>query len=165
MIQSTVYLDIETSYAGDITVVGIFSPARGIRQLVGQEVTPGNLLLSLEGTRMIKTYNGNRFDLPVIKRRLGLDLKALFTHEDIMHLCWENKLKGGLKAVERQLGIIRGETAEVDGMRAMALWSAWQEQGDRGALELLLRYNHDDVVNLAEVEKRILAGAEGRAKS
>jgi len=148
------YLDIETSYQKDITVVGVYRPGKGTFQLVGREVTAVNLLDCLEQVDILKTYNGARFDLPVIRQCLGLDLKSLFDHHDLMHLCWKHKLKGGLKAVEQQLGICR-QSQGVDGWQAMELWARWRERGDRGALDMLLLYNREDVELLEEVERRL----------
>lgn len=148
------YLDIETSYEGAITIIGLYVPPQGTRQLVGNEATALNLLEALGDTELIKTYNGDRFDLPVIQQRLGVDLKALFPHEDIMYRCWRQNLKGGLKAVERQLGLER-QTQGVDGLQAMALWAEWQTWGRRDSLERLLLYNREDVELLEQVEKRL----------
>ncbi|MEW6515804.1 MAG: ribonuclease H-like domain-containing protein [candidate division FCPU426 bacterium] len=149
-----VYLDIETSYRGEITIVGLYTPRRGTKQLVGGEVTALNLLEALRDAEIIKTYNGDRFDLPVIQQRLGVDLKALLPHEDIMYRCWRHHLKGGLKAVERQLGLHR-QSQGVDGLQAMALWADWQASGRRESLEILLQYNREDVELLEQVELRL----------
>lgn len=151
----TVFLDIETSFEGRITVIGLHRAGRGTVQLVGPEVTAPNLLAALGDAELVKTYNGDRFDLPVIRLRLGLDLKALYPHEDVMYRCWRHALKGGLKAVERQLGVAR-ETEGVDGIMAMRLWAAWEQCGDRQALDRLLHYNREDVELLAEVERRLV---------
>jgi uncharacterized protein len=158
------YLDIETSFAGHITIVGVFRPGRGTIQLVGQDVTSVNVLDAIGDAEIIKTYNGDRFDLPVIKQRLGLDLKALFEHQDVMYRCWRHALKGGLKAVERQLGLVR-DTAGVDGMLAMHLWAQWERSGDSGALQRLLRYNQEDVELLAEVEIRLAQREKAAGKA
>jgi len=156
MNSKTAYLDIETSYQGNITVIGVHFPSAGTQQLVGAQVSVINLLDLLGNAEIIKTYNGDRFDLPVIKQQLGLDLKSIFLHQDIMYLCWKHQLKGGLKAVEQRLGLVR-ETEGIDGMQAMALWAAWEETGDRRSLELLLKYNREDIENLVQIEKRLLA--------
>jgi uncharacterized protein YprB with RNaseH-like and TPR domain len=150
--STSAYLDIETTYEHEISVVGIFRPGRGTLQLVGRDVKPVNLLDALGDAAVIKTYNGSRFDLPVIRQRLGLDLQSLYPHLDLMYTCWRHKLKGGLKAVERQLGLIR-QSAGVDGLDAMRLWANWTRGQDRQALDLLLLYNREDVELLAEVER------------
>jgi uncharacterized protein len=152
--KRTVYLDIETSYEGAITIIGLYTPWVGTQQLVGGEVTAFNLLEALRESEVIKTYNGDRFDLPVIQQKLGVDLKALFPHDDLMYRCWRQKLKGGLKAVEVQLGLKR-QTQGVDGLQAMALWAEWKSQGRRESLEKLLLYNREDVELLEQVESRL----------
>jgi hypothetical protein len=42
----------------------------------------------------------------------------------------------------------------VNGYDAMVLWDRWRK-GDRTALQTLLDYNHDDVVNLTLLERRL----------
>lgn len=141
------YLDIETSFSGSITVIGIFRPDFGTIQLVGGGVTDLNIYRALEGVSTIYTYNGGSFDLPVIRKRLQVDLKQDFLHHDLMRDCWRHGLKGGLKKVELQIGIARG-TAGISGWDAPKLWHRYETIGDLDALELLLRYNRDDVINL-----------------
>ena len=50
-------------------------------------------------------------------------------------------------AVERQLGIMR-ELTEIDGMEAVRLWWRYVNHTDQGALNTLLEYNKEDVLNL-----------------
>ena len=141
------YLDIETAFNGSITVIGIFRPDQGTIQLVGGGVTDLNLYRALEGVHTIYTYNGGSFDLPVIRRRLQVDLKLDFRHHDLMRDCWRQGLKGGLKKVELKIGIARA-TAGLSGWDAPRLWHRYETMRDFAALELLLRYNRDDVINL-----------------
>jgi uncharacterized protein len=152
--EQTAYLDIETSFRGEITVIGIHRPGRSLVQLVGEDVKVVLLLEALLGTETLVTYNGARFDLPVIKRRLGVDLLSLYAHRDLMYACWKQGLKGGLKAVERQLGIARLSEG-VDGVMAMQLWERWIQEKDAQALKILLQYNREDVVLLAQVEANL----------
>jgi uncharacterized protein YprB with RNaseH-like and TPR domain len=141
------YLDIETAFDGSITVIGVFRPDFGTIQLVGGGVTDVNIYRALEGITTIYTYNGGSFDLPVIRRRLRVDLKQDFQHHDLMRDCWKQGLKGGLKKVELTIGIARG-TAGLSGWDAPRLWYRYETKGDQAALDLLLRYNRDDVINL-----------------
>jgi uncharacterized protein YprB with RNaseH-like and TPR domain len=127
---------------------------RGLIQLVGGMVSDVSVWRALEGVEMICTYNGSRFDLPVIRRRLGLDLAKEFRSHDLMYDCWRNGLFGGLKRVEEQLGIAR-RSKGIDGWDAMRLWSRYEDGGDREALEILLAYNRDDVLNLPVLEARL----------
>ena len=148
------YLDIETSFGGEITVVGIFCPPERMIQLVGDEVNWTNLWNALDGVTTILTYNGARFDLPVIKRVIKLDLNKYFECRDLMYDCWEKNLYGGLKRVEEQLGIERS-TKGIDGLEAMRLWQRFLYDRDERALEALLQYNREDVVNLSRLEARL----------
>ena len=141
------YLDIETSFGGEITIVGVFCPPDRIIQLVGDEVNWTNLWNALEGVSEILTYNGARFDLPVIRRGVKLDLNRYFECRDLMYACWDRNLYGGLKKVEEQLGIERASKG-IDGMEAMRLWERYRLYGDEISLQTLLRYNCDDIVNL-----------------
>jgi len=157
------YLDIETSFGGEITIVGVFCPPDRIIQLVGDEVNWTNLWNALEGVSEILTYNGARFDLPVIKRGVKLDLNKYFECRDLMYACWDRNLYGGLKKVEEQLGIERASKG-IDGMEAMRLWERYRLYGDEISLQTLLRYNCDDIVNLYHLENVLERIPSVRAK-
>jgi hypothetical protein len=148
------YLDIETSFEGTITVVGLHTEGRGLLQLIGGRVSDLEVWRALDGVETICTYNGSRFDLPVIRRRLGLDLAREFRTRDLMHDCWRHGLFGGLKRVEERLGIAR-RSRGIDGWAAMRLWSRYEQTGDGEALKILLAYNRDDVLNLPILEARL----------
>jgi uncharacterized protein len=139
-------LDIETSRERTITIIGIYRSGEGTMQLVAPQITRAAMLEALDGVDRLFTYNGTGFDLPVIEKWLGVSLAKLVPHRDLMYDCWKKKLKGGLKGVERTLGIHR-DTEGVNGLQAMNLWTAYQG-GDADALELLLRYNKEDCENL-----------------
>ena len=145
------YLDIETSFGGEITIVGIFCPPGRVIQLIGDEVNWTNLWNSLDGVATIVTYNGDRFDLPKIKKSVGLDLKKYFASQDLLYSCHRQNLYGGLKKVEEQLGIERN-TKGVDGFAAMRLWEQFRRFADEGSLKVLLEYNREDAVNLYHLE-------------
>lgn len=151
------FLDIETSFEGEITILGIYRGDGTIIQLVGGEITRSNLLTSLGGTTTIYTYNGSRFDLPIIKEKLSIDLDDFFVTYDLMYDCWEKNLYGGLKKVEQMLGIKR-RLKEVNGWVAMELWDKYEKEDNKEALQVLLEYNREDIVNLPllmeELEKR-----------
>ena len=55
------YLDIETSFSGAITVIGIYYPHDRLMQLVGDEVTGGNLLRDLNRASTIVVYKPGCF--------------------------------------------------------------------------------------------------------
>ena len=155
------YLDIETtglcSFYDEITVIGICLAndfENRLVQLVGGDVTRTNLLRNLRCVDTIYTYNGSRFDLPFINTRLGVNLREHFHHRDLMHDCWRNNLYGGFKAVERQLNIPR-RLRGIGGAEAVTLWWRYQIGHDRRALDLLLEYNKEDVVNLMTLREKL----------
>lgn len=145
------YLDIETSFRREITVVGIYRPSGTLIQLVHPRIDARSVLKSLKGATEIITYWGHRFDLPMIERCLGINLQMVFRSRDLADDCHMRGLYGGLKAVERKVGISR-ETEGMDGNDAMRLWELWLA-GNREALDLLLKYNRDDVINLYHLER------------
>jgi len=156
------YLDIETTGLSpsfdEITVAGIHrcnGADTQFIQLVGDEVTDVSLMEVLKGINILYTYNGKSFDLPFIHSRVKINLAEFFTHHDLMYDCWKNNLYGGLKAVERQLGIER-RLKEVNGYEAVGLWWRYVNDSDEDALNLLLEYNKEDVVNLKALKDRLL---------
>ncbi len=152
--DDTVFLDIETtglSRYSAVTVVGI-ARVDGFRALVrGRDLTRSELAGALEGARMIVTYNGASFDLPMLRHHCNVPALDL-PHLDLRYLARRAGLGGGLKRVERQLGLVRDrEFAMMTGEDAVHLWHLWDRRGNAKALDLLLRYNEADVVNLVEV--------------
>lgn len=141
------YLDIETTWQRTISVIGIYLPQRGTIQLVGAGVSDVNLYAALAGVETIFTFNGASFDLPIIYKALGADLKREFMHCDLLRECRRQNLRGGLKIVEQKIGIARS-TYGLDGRDALRLWQAYESYNDQAALDLLLRYNRDDIINL-----------------
>ena len=144
------YLDIETDKYGRITVVGFRAAATGLVQLVGADITPEAVHAALPASGRLYTYNGHCFDLPVIRKRLGLDLRARFESHDLRFICQRHGLRGGQKAVEHTIGhrrVLEG----MDGWEAITLWQRYR-RGDDAALERLLRYNAEDVEGLALIK-------------
>ena len=155
------YLDIETTgltpIYDEITVVGIYlcdGINREVVQLVGRDATADSILGTLKGADILYTYNGTAFDLPFIRSRLNINLASVAEHHDLMYDCWRNNLYGGLKAVERQLGIER-RLKEVDGHEAIRLWWRYVDYFDTDALATLLEYNKEDVLNLRVLKEML----------
>ena len=155
------YLDIETTglsrFYDYITVIGIYrchGRENGLIQLVGEDITRGNLITALNGVNTIYTYNGRRFDIPFIATSLGIDLEVQFHHHDLMYDCWDNNLYGGFKAVERQLGIHR-QLEDIGGFEAVQLWWRYCKGGNQNALAMLLEYNKEDVINLKTLREKL----------
>jgi hypothetical protein len=156
------YLDIETTglspFYNYITVIGIFicnDRCTKFVQLVGNNITKENLLRTLKEVNIIYTYNGSKFDLPFIEASLEINLTRYFRHHDLMLDCWQMNLYGGFKAVEEKLGITR-RLKDVDGKEAVKLWWQYKNQHDQNALNILLEYNKEDVVNLKILREKLI---------
>jgi uncharacterized protein YprB with RNaseH-like and TPR domain len=149
------YLDIETCAGGAVTVVGIYREDRGFRQLVGGEITDVAVWEALEGVDTLCTYNGDRFDLPILERQTRLDLRARFKSLDLLRECRRVGLKGGLKRMEERFGISR-TTRGMSGWDALQIWARYESAGDQATLLLLLEYNREDVMNLVQLERIVM---------
>lgn len=156
------YLDIETTslspYNGELTVVGLCleeGQKRTIIQLVEDQICLSNLMEIVEKVNVLYTYNGTRFDLPYIKEKLKVDLTEYCIHKDLMYECWSRNLYGGLKGIERKLGIGRKLT-DINGSVAVELWHNYKYYGDRNSLNTLLEYNKEDVLNLVALKERLI---------
>ena len=155
------YLDIETSglswdYAY-ITVIGILitdGESSQQVQLYGDMITDVALDELFADVDTIYTFNGARFDLPFIRRAVGVNLLKGRKHHDLMYSCRKHGLTGGLKKIEKVLGISR-DVEGCDGLMAVRLWWDYFNDGDEQALDTLLRYNMDDVKNLKVLEEKL----------
>lgn len=147
----SVYLDVETDWHGRLTIIGFYHRETGLVQLVGGEISKGNLLASLPPAEFLFTYNGHCFDLRCIRRQLGVELRDLYRSCDLRWICQRHGITGGLKVVERRLGITRALPG-LDGSDAVRLWARFL-RGDREALQTLLLYNREDVLNLVRLRE------------
>ena len=147
--SSLAYVDIETTgmmgHSGDhITTIALYDGG-SIRSYVHGE----NLQAFKEDIRkytIVVTYNGKCFDVPFIERYFGIRLTH--AHIDLRYVLGSLGYRGGLKGCERQLGIDRRDLHDVDGYFAVVLWNEYLRAGKQNALETLLAYNIEDVINL-----------------
>jgi len=128
-----------------VTVVGLYDGAKSRIFVQGQ-----NLETFVEEIRkysLLVTFNGSCFDLPFLAAKFpSIDFSHL--HVDLRFAMKRLGYSGGLKAIERELGIDRDEgIAEVDGFEAVRLWKRYL-RGDPAALETLIEYNQADIENL-----------------
>lgn len=149
------FLDVETTGLGvrdELTVIGLWQGGN-----MAHYVRDRNLHEFLEAWRRIEvlvTFNGIRFDLPVLARHFGL--MCLPPHIDLLHEARVYGLSGGLKEIEKVLGITRRAEEDGDGVMAVWLWRRYAEQGDEASLEHLLRYNERDVLSSVRLARELL---------
>jgi uncharacterized protein len=146
-----VYLDIETD-GGDrgdsVTMVGLYD-GKDFRALV-QDDDLGEFPDLISHYGMIVTFFGGGFDLPMLQKAFP-NLRFDQIHLDLCPTLRKIGLFGGLKKIEKAVGIDRPEeTVGLNGMDAIKLWRA-HRLGSDSALERLIAYNRDDVVNLEKL--------------
>ena len=95
---------------------------------------------------LLVTWNGRGFDAPILRRSLCIPLDM--PHLDLLPVFRKLDLRGGLKRVEKVLGIDRDGLDGVDGWMAVRLWRAFEGTGDERFLRTLLAYNVADVLSL-----------------
>jgi uncharacterized protein len=143
------YLDIETSgeMTGNdlITVIGLYDGEEVHSFINGRNLQAFEAAVS--AFDLLITFNGAGFDLPIIRRHFpGISLPP--GHIDLRFLLNRLGYRGGLKRIEKTLGISRDSSIDgMDGLDAIRLWNAYT-WGDRDALDLLIRYNAADILNL-----------------
>lgn len=147
-----VFLDIETtglsSFFDQITVVGLYDGSQYRAFIKGEDLE--SFIEELKKFSMVVTFNGALFDLRFIKAHFP-EAAIPPVHVDLRFLTRRLGLTGGLKLVEDRLGIKRpSDIQRLSGYDATVLWSR-HARGDKSALELLIKYNMQDVVSLKTI--------------
>ena len=146
--DATCFLDIETTgldqRRDEVTVVSCHRGGDTTTLVAGRDLTADRLQRELDAANLLVTFNGKRFDVPFMEASFGVSVEA--PHVDLMYPCRNLGLTGGLKAIEREVGIDR-DRPDLSGEDAVRLWREY-ERGDERALETLVSYNRDDTANL-----------------
>jgi uncharacterized protein YprB with RNaseH-like and TPR domain len=149
------FVDIETTGLSadydEITVIGLYH---------GEEFSAfvrGRNLDDFPGVAarypLLVSFNGATFDLPFLRRKFpGFEPDA---HLDLRHPLRRLGYTGGLKQIEARVGIKRpAHLREVDGFEAVRLWHDYR-RGNRKALDRLIEYCREDVLNLKPLAARV----------
>ncbi len=148
------YLDIETDGLERdslVTVLTVHRKKDTVTLTHGIDLDAESLSDALDGVQLFVTFNGCCFDIPVLKNSFpGIDFDI--PHYDLRFACRKIGFKGGLKTIEKEIGIQRSEDIEcVDGEEAVHLWNEWYKRRNRDALNTLTEYNRADTVNLEHI--------------
>lgn len=153
--QNTCFFDIETTglskHRNQVTTASFHCGGETTTLVAGDDLTRETVREELDTADLLVSFNGARFDVPFLESSFGLSIGT--PHLDLMYPCRQAGLSGGLKAIEREIGIGREEKG-VDGREAVRLWHAY-ERGDEEALDRLVRYNRDDTRNLETLADRV----------
>ncbi|HET9552166.1 MAG TPA: ribonuclease H-like domain-containing protein [Anaeromyxobacteraceae bacterium] len=145
LVDQACFLDVETDGDERLTAVGLLD-AEGPRVLLaGRDLD--ELPERAARWKLLVTYNGLAFDVPALERAFR-GWRAPLAHVDLCHLWRRLGHRGGLKLLEKEVGVRR--PAHLDGLTgldAVRLWQAWLD-GDAAALRLLVEYNLHDAVDL-----------------
>ncbi len=150
--DSCCFLDVEVDGYGKIIVLTLFDKFESKTFVRGVNLEREIFEKEIRKYKLIVTYNGSAFDIPKIEKEFKRKMDV--PHIDLKPLCLRLGLVGGLKEVEKQLGIER--PANLKG-HAVDLWKAFFASGDKEWLELLVKYNEEDAVNLHRVLEKCLA--------
>lgn len=142
------YVDIETTglSAGynEITTIALYD-GRTIRYYINGH-NLANFPDDIRAYDLLITYNGKCFDIPFIESFFRI--RCHQAHIDLRHMLKNLGITGGLKGCEKQFGLDRAGLDGVDGYFAVLLWQQYQATRQDSALETLLAYNIEDVLNL-----------------
>ena len=146
--DSVAYLDIETTGLSFndhcITTISLYDGKEVFTYVQGHNLA--DFAEDIQRYRLIVTYNGKAFDVPMLERHFGFRLPQ--AHIDLRPLLQGLGFVGGLKGCEKQMGLDRGELTGVDGYFAVLLWREYCRTREPRVLETLLAYNVEDTVNL-----------------
>ena len=127
-----------------MTVVSCHRGGDTATLVAGRDLTANRIQRELDASNLLVTFNGKRFDVPFLET--AFDVTVETPHVDLLYPCRTLGLTGGLKAIERDVGIDR-DRPDLSGEDAIRLWQAYR-RGDEDALETLVSYNRDDTANL-----------------
>src|SRR3989338_4474623 len=146
------FLDLEVGTDGSIIVLTLADRFRSATLVRGMQLERDAVQQELQRCKLLVTYNGSAFDIPKLEKFLGKRLAV--PHFDLKPMCARLGLRGGLKDIERQLGIAR--PAHLRGS-AGDTWNAVLASGGKEYLEGLVQYNEEDAVNLPQLAEKCLA--------
>ena len=156
----------------DVTVVGLFDGKNTKTMVRGINLNYRALKEELSKYKIVVTFNGATFDLPFLAKRYPRLLPNI-PHIDLRTVTGRLGYSGGLKLIEKEMGISRRElVGRIHGGDAVTLWRMYYGSGDDHYLKLLIEYNEEDVINLKKIadvctkkmEEQLLNNAKTRHK-
>lgn len=127
-----------------MTTVSFHRDGETTTLVAGEDLTAERLREQFADASLLETFNGARFDVPFLETAFDIEIDT--PHLDLMYPCKRIGLSGGLKPIEKEIGIER-DRPDLSGRDAVRLWREY-ERGDDDALDTLVSYNREDTKNL-----------------
>ena len=156
-IDEAAFLDIETTGLSPgnsvVTMVGVLDKGGFTAYTRGENLE--ELPEAISKNKLIVTFNGASFDLPFLRHEFEAtghaDLFDHAAHLDLRYAMRRAGYTGGLKRIEQTLGVGRKTAlSKLSGRDAITLWRM-ADEGEKGAMETLIRYNAEDVASLPDL--------------
>lgn len=147
--EKTVFLDIETTgikpSKAHITVIGCYDGV-DTRVFIYNR-NEREFLDYINNYSIVVTFNGSCFDIPFLEKYFSTKIKC--KQIDLRFVLKDLGYTGGLKKIEEELGLSRGDDMQgVNGYTAVLLWNYYLDTNDESAIESLVHYNLLDTINL-----------------
>ncbi len=144
-----IYFDIETDEFGRLLVISLYD-GEFVRTFVRNFNLDFHVLRKiLNDSKMLVTFNGSSFDIPILRRYVKIKGKI---HFDLRPVFVRLGYNIGLKSIEKKFNIRRDEDiVDFRGKDALEFWKFFRTTGSRNALDLIIRYNQYDAVNLEKL--------------
>jgi uncharacterized protein len=156
--DSCIFLDIEVSSVsqGYITCISLYDGINVMTFVKDHNLDFDIVKSILAKYQMIITFNGNIFDLPFLNKYYPNIIPEIPCW-DLRHSCSTLGLNGGLKEVERELGIQRDNkiVEKLHGGDPLKLWKMYLASRDKYYLDILVEYNQEDTINLKFLADKI----------
>ena len=127
------------------------------------------LLSRLERIRMLVTYNGRTFDLPILRGRCIVNRVAGAALEPSLHCdllapvrrLFRDRL-GACTLRQAEMSLLRlHRDDDVEGSEAPARYRAWLRQGETESVEAIVQHNQLDLSSTMVLAARLAAHVEG----
>ncbi len=156
-LHSATFIDVETTglswHYCHASVISAYHRGKLYSFVYGENLD--DFLDIAEESELLVTFNGNSFDIPFIERTFNIPSLGC-PHVDLRWIAWHRGYRGGLKSIEKEMGILRPPQIDgIDGFEAVDLYYRWQ-QGDAASRNLLVKYCEADVIATYLVAERVL---------
>lgn len=151
------FFDIETDGLGEKANVTMIACLIGNRVDVftrGENLD--EFLDRIETADLLVSFNGATFDEPKLLNHFRIP-NLPKPHLDLRKVCKARGITGGLKQIEKQIGLIRpADIVAMTGEDADWMWRAWEKDHDVALWTKLLRYSAADVIALRHLASHLL---------